>query len=275
MRMTVHGDTAAEKFLRRDQWITLAGLGLVTACTWGYLFSGAGTGMNVHAMSTWSFPPPSRSPMMADWTIAYWAIMLAMWWVMMIAMMVPSATPMVLLYARVSRRAISKGRIELRVIPTMTFLAGYLIAWFFFSLLATVLQWGLEYSGILHGMLMWSISRPLSAALLIIAGLYQFSGIKHVCLEHCRSPAEYLSRHWRDGQLGALRMGINHGAYCLGCCWALMALLFVGGAMNLVWIGGLAIVVLIEKFAPFGHRVAHVLGVAMIFGGAWLVATMP
>lgn len=271
MSTITQNETAAEHLLRRDRWITVAGLVLVTAAAWAYVLDGAGTGMSVRAMSTWSFPPPLHGAMMADWTPAYWAIMLGMWWVMMIAMMIPSATPMVLLYARVSRHAQRRGRAESGSIATATFLAGYLLAWLGFSIVATGLQWLLEYTGTLHGMFMWSINRPLSAGLLIAADLYQFSGTKRQCLEHCRSPAEYLSRHWQDGRLGALRMGLGHGAYCLGCCWALMALLFVGGAMNLVWIAGLMIVVLIEKLAPFGHRIAPALGVAMIAAGIFVL----
>ncbi|MGI9476136.1 MAG: DUF2182 domain-containing protein [Hyphomicrobiaceae bacterium] len=271
MSLIINQSSRAEEVLRRDKWITLAGLVIVTFCSWSFLLSGAGTGMSMQAMSTWSFPPPSHGPMVAEWTLAYWGIMLVMWWGMMIAMMTPSATPVVLLYGRVSRHAMRKGRIRSGVIPTASFLAGYLIAWLMFSAIATVLQWSLEHFGIVHGMFMWSISTWLSAALLITAGLYQFSGIKRVCLEHCRSPAEYLSRHWRDGRWGALRMGISHGSYCLGCCWVLMTLLFVGGAMNLVWIAGLSMVVMVEKFAPFGHRVAQVLGTVMICAGIWVL----
>ena len=115
-------------------------------------------------------------------------------------------------------------------------------------------------------------SGPLSAALLILAGLYQLSPLKHVCLEHCRAPGEYLSRHWRPGNWGALRMGLTHGTFCLGCCWVLMVLLFVGGVMNLVWIAALAIIVLIEKLAPFGHRIAQMMGVLFIAAGIWVVA---
>jgi len=266
-------ETMTETILRRDHWVVIGGLCVLTLCSWAYVFAGAGTGMNIWAMTTWSFPPPPHAEVMADWSVTYWGIMLAMWWVMMIAMMTPSAAPMVLLYARVTRHAQRKGRKPSRVIPTATFLCGYLSVWLAFSMAATGLQWSLEYFGLVHGMLMWSVSRPLSGFLLIAAGLYQFSAFKSVCLEHCRSPAEYLSRHWHDGQFGALRMGIIHGAYCFGCCWVLMILLFVGGAMNLVWIAGLAILVLVEKLAPFGHRLATAVGAVMIVAGIRLLIT--
>ena len=264
-------DTPAESVLRRDRWIAIAGLALLSVLAWWYLLEGAGTGMSVRAMSTWAFPPPLRPAMPAEWNLTYWFIMFVMWWVMMIAMMTPSAAPMVLLYARTSRHAQRKGRMAAGPIPTAVFLSGYLIAWLGFSVAATVAQWTFEQLGLVHGMMMWSINRPLSAVLLIAAGLYQLSALKHVCLEHCRSPAEYLSRNWRNGQSGAFQMGLHHGAYCLGCCWVLMALLFVGGTMNLVWIAGLAIVVLVEKVAPFGHRLAQALGIAMIAAGIWLL----
>ncbi|MFY0611557.1 MAG: DUF2182 domain-containing protein [Hyphomicrobiaceae bacterium] len=265
--------TVAESILRRDRWITIVGLCTVTVGAWAYILAGAGTGMNVWAMTTWSFPPPFKHHIMAQWTAVYWVIMLGMWWIMMIAMMIPSATPMILLYARVSRHSIRKGRMAGHIIPTAAFLSGYLLAWLFFSAVATALQWTLEQLGLLHGMFMWSNNLILSGALLVVAGFYQLSKFKTVCLEHCRSPAEYLSRHWHDGRWGALRMGGSHGAYCLGCCWALMALLFVGGAMNLVWIAGLAMYVLIEKLAPFGERIAQAIGAGMIVvGGLLLIA---
>jgi predicted metal-binding membrane protein len=178
---------------------------------------------------------------------------------------------MILLYGRVARHAQNKGQIEQGVLPTFVFVLGYLTIWFGFSALATAAQWGLERTGLMHHLLMWSTSTTLTALLLLAAGLYQLTPLKRVCLEHCRFPADYLSTHWRHGRSGAFKMGITHGAYCLGCCWLLMALLFAGGVMNLVWIAGLAIIVGLEKIAPWGARFSQSLAVLMIGGGIWLL----
>lgn len=264
--------TATERLIRRDRAITLSGLIALTLLSWVYVLTGAGTGMSTIAMTTWAFPPPVMSGMEVAWDPAYAIIMLLMWWVMMIAMMTPSAAPMILLYARVARHAQAKGRIRPGILPTFIFALGYLLIWFLFSVAATAAQWALEKAGMVHVMLMWSTSATLTALLLIAAGLFQFSSLKAQCLQHCRAPADYLSRHWRPGRAGAFRMGLVHGAYCLGCCWVLMALLFAGGIMNLVWIAGLAIVVLIEKLAPWGDYLSTWIGVALMSAGLWLLA---
>ncbi len=269
--MSTHDITAAERLLAREQTITIGGLITLTLLAWLWIVIGAGTGMSTMAMTTFEFPPPVRPGMVIAWTPAYAVIMFFMWWVMMIAMMIPSAAPMILLYARVARHAQQRGQMESGVLPTSAFVGGYLASWFVFSLAATFAQWGLERAGLLHQMLMWSTSATLTGGLLIAAGLYQLTPLKAACLEHCRSPASYLSRHWRDGRLGAFRMGLAHGTYCLGCCAVLMALLFAGGAMNLVWIAGLAIVVLIEKVAPWGVWFAHALAAVMILAGGWIL----
>jgi predicted metal-binding membrane protein len=259
--------TALENLLRRDRVIIIGGLIIISALAWCYVMTGAGTGMNVRAMTRIAISPgafASDTAMPQQWTGAYWAIMVAMWWVMMIAMMVPSAAPMILLYARVTRHEQKSGRLAKGVVPTAAFVCGYLIAWLVFSVLASVLQFYLEGASLVHSMLMWSLNSWLSAGLLFAAGLYQITPYKQTCLRHCRSPAHFLSSHWRPGHLGALRMGIEHGAFCVGCCWALMALLFVGGIMNLLWIAGLAVVVLVEKVVPRGAWVARAAGLACI-----------
>ena len=196
---------------------------------------------------------------------------MVMWWIMMIAMMLPSAAPMVLLYARVQRHNWKRAGVVDALAPTMTFVAGYLLSWLLFSLLATSLQWALERLGLVHSMMMWSNSHVLSGLFLVVAGVYQFSALKGACLSHCRSPAGFLSRHWRSGRLGALCLGWLHGLYCVGCCWVLMLLLFVGGIMNVLWIAGIALLVLLEKLVPRGELVARLSGVAMILAGAWLL----
>jgi predicted metal-binding membrane protein len=265
---------ALETLLRRDRLIVGGGLLAVCVLSWLYLLAGAQTGMPATAMTTWAFPPPLHATQAAaPWDLAYWITMALMWLTMMIAMMVPSAAPTILLYASVHRHAQRKGQIESASIPTAAFVGGYLCAWLVFSLAATGLQWLLESAGVLHAMLMWSTHRGLSAAFLIAAGAYQLSPLKYVCLEHCRSPARFIADHWRRGHSGAARMGFEHGLYCVGCCWLLMTLLFAGGVMNLVWIAGLAIAVLVEKLAPSGHTIGQAFGVTMISAGAYLLMT--
>ena len=264
--------TAAESLVRRDRWVVALCLLLLCLLSWYYLFAGAGTGMSTVAMSTWQFPPPIYDSMgQGNWSPAYWGIMLLMWWVMMIAMMVPSAAPMILLYARVCRRHQPEQR---SVIPTAYFLLGYVIAWLVFSVVATLLQWCLEQAGLVHSMMMWSSSYLLSAGFLLAAGIYQLSPLKAVCLQHCRSPAGYLSANWRKGRSGALQMGLRHGIFCVGCCWFLMLLLFVGGIMNLVWIAGLAIFVLLEKMLPHATWIARGSGLFMLLLAGYLVVVM-
>jgi predicted metal-binding membrane protein len=264
--------TATEALLRRDRLIVAACLAVICLLSWYYLLSGAGTGMSTVAMTTWQFPPPVYGDSgTSHWPAQYWWIMIVMWWVMMIAMMVPSAAPMILLYARVRRHSQRRDGSTGGSIPTAIFLTGYLLAWLVFSLVATVLQWALEQVGLVHGMMMWSNSAILSGVFLLAAGTYQFSPLKSVCLTHCRGPASFLTQHWRKGSLGALQMGLEHGLYCVGCCWFLMLLLFVGGIMNLVWIAGLAIFVLLEKLLPRGVQVARWSGGMMVLAGAYLL----
>ena len=267
------GLTPAERMIRRERWIIITGLFLITLLSWAYVLGGAGTGMSSRAMTTFAFPPPARMGMAMDWSLSYAFIMLMMWWVMMIAMMTPSAAPLILLYGTAYRYEQKKDRLGAAAAPTFAFLAGYLVAWLGFSVVATSLQWLLEQLGLVHSMMMWSTNRQLSAALLIAAGLYQLSPWKYTCLSHCRSPAAFLAEHFRPGAAGAFRMGLLHGAYCLGCCWVLMALLFAGGIMNLVWIAGLAIFVLLEKVLPWGAAFSRISAAAFLALGLWLLLT--
>jgi len=266
--------TATEALLRRDRLIVAACLVVICLLSWYYLLTGAGTGMSTVAMTTWQFPPPVYGSSGAShWPAQYWWLMIVMWWVMMIAMMVPSAAPMILLYARVKRHSQQRDGNAGGTIPTALFLTGYLLAWLVFSLVATALQWVLEQVGLVHGMMMWSNSSALSGIFLLAAGIYQYSPLKSACLTHCRGPASFLTQHWRKGSLGALHMGLEHGLYCVGCCWFLMLLLFVGGIMNLVWIAGLATFVLLEKLLPQGVQVARWSGGIMVLAGASLLFT--
>lgn len=264
--------TRTEALLRRERLILIAGLGAIVTLAWVHVIAGGGTGMSAISMTSWRLP---HAMMMeanpADWTLGYALIMLAMWWTMMIAMMLPSAAPMVLLHARVTRHAALQASAGSVSVPAAVFTAGYLAIWLCFSVLATALEWGLERAGVVDGMMMGSVNVWLTGGLLIAAGLYQLSPLKGVCLSHCRTPVVYLSRHWRPGRTGAFRMGVEHGTYCLGCCWALMLLLFAGGVMNLLWIAGLATIVMLEKLAPFGARLTPWLGFGLIAAGAAVI----
>lgn len=254
-----------EAALRRHRAWSIVALVVLTGLAWGWLLSGAGMGMGAFASL---LPPLAEKGAMAGmamsdmpmdgsqaWRMAHLALTFSMWWTMMMAMMLPSAAPTILLYAR----SAASGAAPFRP-ATASFLAGYLAAWGGFSLLATVLHAGLEGFGLVDAMGMSSQNRRLTALILIAVGLYQLTPIKDLCLRHCRNPAQFLSRHYRPGAGGALRMGLIHGAYCVGCCWVLMALLFVGGVMNLAWIAMLALIVAIEKLAPRGRMVAAVAG---------------
>jgi predicted metal-binding membrane protein len=183
--------------------------------------------------------------------------------VMMVAMMVPSAVPMTLVYAAVARKAAREDR---PVAPTSTFVSGYLVIWGVFALAATGAQMGLDGLSLLSPA-MASASPLLGAGLLIAAGVYELTPLKHACLAQCRAPAHFIARHWRGGFTGAFRMGLALGAYCLGCCWILMGLLFVGGVMNLVWIAAIATFILLEKTVRFGETGGRVVGAAMILVG--------
>ena len=202
------------------------------------------------------------------WMPGYAVLMFFMWWVMMVAMMLPSAAPMILLFATVNRKQRETGHPH---VATTIFAVGYLAAWAGFSLVAVILQWGFARTGILSPMLVGT-NVIFGGVLLLAAGIYQLTPIKHACLRHCRSPLAFLSTHWRRGARGALRMGLVHGAFCVGCCWFLMGLLFFGGVMNLYWIAGLALFVLLEKTVPAGHWIGYATGVTLLVWGAGMLA---
>jgi predicted metal-binding membrane protein len=260
-----------EAILRRDRVATLAALAVLTVLAWGWTLAGSGTGMNVAAMTTFQFPPPAFMSMPQQWSSAYALVMLVMWWVMMIAMMTPSAAPVILLYAHSWRHQQKMGRLAEGTPPVASFVAGYLLAWLLFSIAATGLQFALEQAGLVHSMLMWSTNKTLTGALLVIAGTYQFLPVKQACLVQCRSPAAVIAGYFRPGAAGALQMGLRHGVACVGCCWALMALLFAGGIMNIVWIAGLTAVVIAEKMLPGGRQFSMVLGALLVSAGLWVL----
>ena len=199
----------------------------------------------------------------AAWTPSYALLMFAMWWIMMIAMMLPSAAPIVLLYAAIKRR---RENIDNPVRLAAAFLSGYLVLWGLVSLLATALQWSLELTGLLSP-LMNVTSELVSALILFMAAAYQFTPIKHACLTHCHHPVRFLTTHRAERLLGAWWLGARHGMICVGCCGFLMSLLFVGGIMNLYWIGGLALYVVLEKLLPYGRRIGYLAGMVLLIGG--------
>ena len=263
----------------------LVALALAAVCLIAAAWTVAGVGMEMSAigmtrmtgMADMPGSPGARPP--GAWTPAYAALVFAMWWIMMIAMMLPGAAPTILLHAALlhaaplhAAKARNGGRADSVAAPTATFAIGYLAIWAAFSLVAVTLQWALEAAGLVSATMMTLTGRGLAGALLIAAGLYQFSPLKNACLDHCRSPAQFLVERRRPGTAGAFAMGLEHGAYCAGCCAFLMALLFAGGIMNLWWIVGLALLVAIEKLAPSGPRIGRALGVVLIGAGLWLVA---
>ena len=266
-------DTALEAALRRDRAVVIVALAIITALAWADLAWLAGDmAMGGMDMTGYRMIPAGRSLMMpadAPWQPIEFGYVVVMWVVMMIGMMTPSAAPMILIYARVGRHAASEGK---PFAAASWFAGGYLFAWTTFSLIATLAQWALERAALLTPM-MQSASNRLGAAVLILAGLYQWAPLKDACLSHCRSPLLFIQQHggFRREPLGALALGFRHGIYCIGCCWALMALLFAGGVMNLFWIATLAVLVLLEKVVPFGRVIARVAGLAFIAGGAWLL----
>lgn len=227
------------RVLRHERLVVAASIALLVASSWAFLVNGAGMTTSMAGMR-----PP-------------FGALVLMWWLMMVAMMLPSAAPAVLLYARVREQRRANGAIA----APSVFLGGYLAAWLLFSLAAAAAQH-------LAAGAMTVADGRWAGALLIAAGLYQFSPLKSACLSQCRSPAQFLSRYWRPGTIGAVRLGVLHGAYCVGCCWLLMALLFVGGVMNFAWIAALTLLVGVEKLVPGGEWVGRAAGVALIAWGA-------
>lgn len=251
-----------ESLIKKDRMIVIAGVVAVAAIAWGYTIYLAqsnvdmGTSMGM-AMGN-----------VRSWSGIDFLLMFVMWSVMMVAMMVPSAAPMLLIFAAVNRKRRQDSR---PFVSTGVFLSGYLAIWAGFALGATLGNWGLHQASLLTSMMGGSSSGYLGGGLLVMAGVFQWSQLKYACLTHCRSPLSFLMSDWREGARGAFMMGMQHGRYCLGCCWILMVLLFVLGVMNLVWIAALAAFVLAEKVVPAGQKVSKVTGVVLIGWGYWAV----
>jgi len=239
--------------LRHRRAVVLGALVTVTVAAWAYLLLAAGMEMDMGG------GPKTVAP--SAWSPPYAVLISLMWWVMMVAMMLPTAAPTVLLVTTLTWDRLPNP--NLVPAAAMLFASGYLLVWSGVSLAATLLQWRLENAGLLSETMAFG-NEILASTVLVAAGLYQWTPLKDTCLRHCRSPTEFLIRHWRPGSLGAVGTGVRHGIFCLGCCWMLMALLFVGGLMNLAWVGAIALFVLMEKTMPWGDRMGR-------FGGTLLV----
>ena len=285
-------DTALEALLRRDRAVVTASLVVIAVLAWAYVLwfahgmampdaAAPGTGGDMTGMDMSGKGMSSSdmggmemgaavAPAIRAWAPADFAVIFAMWAVMMVGMMTPAVAPMLLLYAGVGRKAQADGR---PIASTAWFFTGYLLVWLAFSAVATGAQWLLARLALLSPM-MATDSAILGGLILISVGLYQWTPMKGVCLNQCQAPIAFLTSHggFRTAPLGALRLGLQHGAYCLGCCWALMALLFVGGVMNALWIAGIAILVLLEKIVPAGQLIPRISGVLIAAVGFWLLA---
>src|SRR5579871_856252 len=265
---------AIELVLRRDRTVILAALVVITGLAWTYVVWLANDmAMDGMDMTGFRMIPAGIGlmvPASAPWQPIEFIFMFVMWAVMMIGMMTPSAAPMVLLYARVGRQTMMQGK---PFANSNWFFGGYLLAWVAFAFVATIVQWAVQRASLLTPM-MESASAIFGGVLLIMAGLYQWTPLKSACLRQCQAPLQFIQRHggFRRDAKGSLGLGIRHGAYCVGCCWALMALLFVGGVMNLLWIAALAIFVLLEKIIPAGRIIARVVGGVLVAAGGWLLA---
>jgi predicted metal-binding membrane protein len=257
--------------LKHDRWVFLGGLALIQFAAVVYTVAGVGMDMSAIDMTRMARPPgrPMEMGSGTIWSLPHAALIFLMWWIMMIAMMGPSAAPTILLHHGLTPAPDGSGNAR----NTWAFVAGYLAVWALFSALATALQWSLQPLGLIAPGMMSLRGDWLAGLVLILAGFYQFTPLKHACLRQCQAPAAFLSRHWRPGARGAWAMGLRHGAFCLGCCWALMLLLFVGGVMNLYWIAGLALLVAVEKLALFGRATATVTGAILILSGTAVLLT--
>jgi predicted metal-binding membrane protein len=270
-------DTTLETVLRRDRWIVVGAIAILVALAWAYvLWLANDMDMGGMDMTGFRMIPAGIGimlPATEPWRAIEFGYVFLMWAVMMVGMMAPSAAPMILMYARVGRGGKARGK---PFAATGWFAAGYLLAWTAFSLAATFLQWVVERAALLDSRMTLG-SNLIGAIVLIAAGVYQWTPLKDVCLAQCQSPFLFLMRHggFRGDVPGCLLLGLRHGGYCVGCCWVLMALLFVGGVMNVLWIAFLSLLVLLEKVTPVGRWIARAAGIACVAAGAWLLVSPP
>jgi predicted metal-binding membrane protein len=267
-------DAVLETVLRRDRAIIAAALLVMTGLAWAYvLWLAADMNMGGMDMSGFRMVPAGvvlMMPATAPWNATEFAFVFAMWAVMMVGMMTPSATPMILINMRVGHQAAQQGKL---FAASSWFASGYLLAWIGFAFVATFAQWALERGSLLTPT-MAVASGTLSGIMLIAAGIYQWTPLKDACLRQCQMPLQFIQRHggFRPDAFGSLAIGARHGAYCIGCCWVLMALLFVGGVMNVLWITAGTILVLIEKTIRAGRVISRVSGTVLFVGGIWMLA---
>jgi predicted metal-binding membrane protein len=256
--------TRLEQAFRHDRIVVIAAIAVVAAMAWLYVIWLASPA-KMSAMDM----PAMMEPGIAPWSTADVAFTFVMWAVMMLGMMLPSASPMVLLYARVARQALERGA---PFAATGWFAAGYVVSWTGFALIATAAQWGLEQAAVLSSTTL-RVDRDMGGLLLVAAGLYQWTPFKDACLTQCQAPLVFIQRHggFRKEPLAALTLGVRHGLYCIGCCWMLMALLFAGGIMNVLWIAAIAAFVLLEKLVPPGRGLSRLAGTALMIAGVWMV----
>ena len=258
--------------LAHDRFVSLLLLTLLTVLAWGYLlWLWADMGMGGMDMTGFRMIPSGMGLMLpahTQWLPMEFAWVFAMWTVMMVGMMTPSAVPMFLIYARIERQTDAQGR---PLTATVWFVVGYFLVWAAFSALATLMQWALERTALLDPS-MATTSKVVGGLLFVAAGTYQWTRLKEVCLTQCQKPFAFVMSHggFRRDAPRSLMLGLRHGAYCVGCCWTLMALLFVGGVMNLLWVIVLALVIFVQKIIPFGVLLGRLVGIGLVAEGVWL-----
>ncbi len=259
-------EAALQALLRRDRAVVGAGLAVLIGTAWFYLvhLASAMSGMAMPDMPGMAMAMPAMHP----WSWVEVGALIVMWTVMMVAMMTPTAAPMILMFAAIHRRRAAEGRPG---VPTAIFVLAYLVVWGAFSVAAALAQSALHAAALLSPA-MAATSPYLAGGLLIVAGVFQWTPLKRACLSTCRSPLSFLMSSWREGRGGAFVMGLHHGLYCLGCCWALMALLFVAGVMNLLWVAAIAVAVLVEKVLPGGDLLGRIAGLGLVAVGVLIVA---
>ena len=257
----MNSPSVLEAVLRRDRFVITAALSAIALLAWGYMAYEARA--MYHTGVCCCVGMKMSGPDIGAWAASTLLPLFLMWTEMMVAMMIPSAAPMILVFATVQRKRREQER---PFVPTGFFVLGYLAVWTGFSAVAAAAQWFLHCRALLSP-LMTSASPALGGALLITAGIFQWTPWKNACLTHCRSPLGFLMTDWREGERGAFAMGLKHGAYCAGCCWFLMALLFVAGVMNLWWIAAITILVLLEKVLPRGLWIGKFSGAVFVLWG--------
>ena len=268
-------EAALENLLKRDRTVVVAAVLALTALAWAYMLWTAASmsaATSVSSMPGMDMPGMNMGPTGSVWSVGGFAFTVAMWVVMMIGMMTPSAAPMILLYARIGRQARADGRL---FASTGWFAGGYLLSWSGFAVLASLAQLALVHMTLITPML--AAANNLFAGLMLVAvGIYQWTPAKDSCLSQCQAPLSFLQRHggFRRDPRGSLQLGLKHGLACIGCCGALMMLLFVGGVMNLLWIAALSVLVLLEKLLPFGRVMPRSMGLVLVAVGAIFIFGM-